>query len=136
LTERAPFPLYNREATCQNTLTMIPANLSNVEELTIYSGSRWEHTITFRDKESGDPLDITLLAPFAAAISKQNKDEVVLEPLVTTVDALEGQISLLLTAEETSTLPLGKVRCGIRDSLNLPYAQGVLDVKFFSPDHI
>jgi hypothetical protein len=112
---------------------MTPATIKP-SDLPIYKGARWSHTFTFLQAGTDAPVDLTDLGPFALTFKREAGDTLLVHGSVTIDDAEAGKLAVLLTGAQTDALPLGKVRIGLRDRLNNPYAQGFCDVLFFAPD--
>lgn len=116
-------------------ITMTPANITNEASLAVFKGAKWEHTLTFIDNETGDPLDLTGLGPFVIAFKdERTKALKFYGSAAVDNDPTTGVVVVSATAEQTNTLTLGKVRCGLRDAQNNPYMEGVIPVEFFTPD--
>lgn len=101
--------------------------------LAIYKGAKYEHLLTFRDRATGDALDLTGLNPFTCTVSHPNRDEALITVTATNTDLANGQITITIPPADTDTLALGTARLGIRDNEGNPYVQSTVPVLFFSP---
>lgn len=100
----------------------------------IYKGAKFEHLLTFRDKVTGTPIDLTGLNPFVFTISHPSRDKELITVTATNTDLDAGQITVTVPATSTNRVDLGQVRVGLRDVQGNPYLQGTVPVLFFSPD--
>ena len=114
---------------------MTPDTISP-DDMPIYKGAQWSHVISFEQNVEGyPPVDITGLGPFVVTIKRATKNVVLAQAAVEILgDPEDGQIMATLTAAQTSRLPLGQVRIGIRDAYNNPYGEGFCSVNFFTPE--
>ncbi len=113
---------------------MIPDDLTpHSDFLAIYKGAKWEHPVQLT-APGGAPLDLTGLTPFVFTFKKADKDTFLVNVTVTEGDITEGFLTFSLTAAQTDLLRLGPIRGGLRDNLNNAYAEGLTEVKFFTPD--
>jgi hypothetical protein len=114
---------------------MTPATI-RPDDMPIFKGGRWSHTLTFLQTGSDAPVNLTGLGPFVLTFKRETGDTLLLQGSTTIADAAAGKLDVLLTGAQTKTLPLGKVRMGLRDNLNNPYAQGFCNVLFFAPEPV
>ena len=110
---------------------MTPGTLN----IPIYKGARWAHTLTFLQSGTQTPVSISGLEPFVMTF-KNEAGYLLANALVTVMDAPNGVLSVVLTAAQTDTFPLGagKASVGLRNNNNDPYLQATLDVLPFTPD--
>ena len=114
---------------------MTPANFTDAdEELAVYRGSRWAHTFTFTDSETGDPVDLTGYLPFVMTFKNPTTDALRFNATIDSTNAATGILLVSATAAQTDTLSRGKVRLGMRDNANNPWGEGVVSVLKFTPD--
>ena len=113
---------------------MTPVDISNVEELAIYQGAKWEHVLNFTQTAGGDPVVLTGKT-FVITVKKTNAAKTLLfHGTATVTDAENGQVTVSFDAADTDALSIGQVHVGMRDNLNAPYMEGTLPVKYFTPD--
>lgn len=112
---------------------MTPADITGNADFTIYKGAKWEHTLTFTETATGDPLDLTDLDTFVITLSNPNSNTVLANGTVVNTNLAGGIITVSFTAAQTLALALGSVRIGLRDALNNAYIVGIVAVKPFSP---
>ena len=110
---------------------MTPGTLN----IPIYRGAKWEHLLSFVQDGTTTPIDLTGLGPFVMDF-KDISGNLITTAEVTVDDPTTGEMVVTLTADQTLLFTLGGrgVTAGIRDALNNPYAQGILDVSLFTPD--
>jgi len=100
----------------------------------IYRGAKWAHTFTFLQSGTSTPVDLTGLTPLVMEF-RDKTGSLITSATVTVATPSSGVVAVSLTAVQTQLFRLGVgiVRAGIRDALNNPYAEGTLDVKYFTP---
>jgi len=103
-------------------------------ELPIYQGAKWKHTLTITQAGTTTAVNLTGLTPFVMEIRRVKDDRLLASPTCTVATPSSGQVAVLLTAAQTNALPLGIVRIGLRDELNTPYLEGESEVRRFTPD--
>jgi hypothetical protein len=103
-------------------------------ELPIYQGAKWSHTLTITQAGTTTPVDLTGLGPFVMEIRRVTGNGLLVSPTCTVATPANGQIAVLLTAAQTEVLPLGSVRVGLRDAQNNPYIEGETEVRRFTPN--
>jgi hypothetical protein len=108
-------------------------HILTANELPIYQGAKWEHTVALTDASTGAALNLTGFTPFVCEIRRESDDRLLASPTCTVATPANGLIVLLLTAAQTAALPLGTVRMGLRDNLNNPYIEGQNSVNRFTP---
>jgi hypothetical protein len=105
----------------------------STQEIPIYRGARWEHTLIFRVKGTNALLDLTGLGPFVCEVKAAKEDDILVSATITSDYDAAGQMVLLLTASQTATLGLRAVTVGVRDSLGNPYLEWATTVRKFTP---
>ena len=101
------------------------------ELVAINRGTKFEHTLTFFQGQTDDPVDLTGLAPFVCTLANPRTKELLAELTVTDTDIANGQITITASEEQTAALPLGPVVLGLRDALGNPYLKDTIQVEFF-----
>jgi hypothetical protein len=113
---------------------MTPANITNITALAIYKGAKWEHTLTFYQTGTTDPVDLSSLTFVLTFRHPTTKAFLFNGSATLTTDGTDGKVTLLATSAQTDALPLGPIRAGMRDNEDNAYMEGVLNVEYFSPD--
>lgn len=72
-------------------------------DLTIEQGIKFTKTVTWKD-ESGSPVDMTGMT---ARMQIRSRDQVLIKEVPVAIDASLGQLTLTLSAEDTSKLHFG-----------------------------
>lgn len=109
---------------------MTPGDL----DLPIYRGAKWSFAFAFVVVATDTPLDLTGLGPFVCEVKDPRRDSVLATATVTSDYDATGIVTVTLTAAQTRSLPVGKVRMGIRDAENNPYLEWTPEVKWFTPN--
>lgn len=94
---------------------------------------KWSHAFALVVTATDTPVDLTGLGPFVCEVRSLRKDSLLATATVTSAYDATGVITITLTAAQTATLPLGKVRMGVRDSQDNPYMEGTPEVVWFTP---
>lgn len=104
-----------------------------VLNIPISRGAKWQFQFAFVDPETGDPIDLTGLGPFVCEVKAPTADRLLVTPTVTSDYDATGLITITMEAAQTITLPVGKVRMGVRDNQDNPYLEGAPEVVWFTP---
>ena len=99
-----------------------------------FKGAKWEHTFRFLVTGTATPVNLTGLGPFVMEVKNLSDSTVLATATATSAYDATGEVVFSLIAAQTLTFPIGRVKVGIRDNLNNPYAQGRPDVLEFTPD--
>ena len=100
------------------------------EDLPIYKGARWAHTLWLENDDDGSPVDLTGLGPFSLVFKRQKSDIVLAEGTATVaVDPTTGAIEVVLEPEQTATFAIGLVDIGLVDTNEDPWIVGECNVK-------
>ena len=103
-------------------------------ELPIYQGAKWEHTLSLVVTGTTTAVNLTGLTPMKCEIRRVKDNRLLATPTCTVATPANGQIVVAMTAAVTNALPLGIVRMGLRDAVNNPYLEGETEVRLFTPD--
>jgi len=107
-----------------------PAN----HNITIYRGCRFAETYTFYQTGTGDAVDLTGLSPFTAEVRRASGKPLILAFTVTDTDLDAGQITPSAEVEDTTGLPLGEFKWGIRDVDGNLYIKGTATIAGAIPE--
>jgi hypothetical protein len=108
--------------------------------LQIFRGSKYDLVLKFYVPGTTTVIDLTGLDPFVMEIRRKAESPLLLSLTYAAVDLANGQIQFTATAVQTLTLPKPPsdkpllVRYGIRDAVNNPYAEGVMEIHPFTPE--
>lgn len=83
---------------------MTPADITGDNNFTLYKGAKWEHTLTFTETATGDPLVLTDLDPFVITLTNANSGTVLANGTVVNTDLAGGVITVSFTAAQTLAL--------------------------------
>lgn len=95
--------------------------------------AKWSFAFLFVVTGTNTPLDLTGLGPFVCQVRSLRKDQLLATATVTSAYDNTGIVTITLSAAQTATLPLGKVRMGLRDSQDNAYLEGTPEVVWFTP---
>ena len=113
---------------------MTPADITGEEDLNLYQGAKWEHTLTFYQTGTTTPVDLSGKTFVLTFKRHPNKALLFHGSATLTTDGTDGKVTVLVTGAQSDALSIGPIYCGMRDNLNNPYMEGLIKVKYFAPD--
>jgi hypothetical protein len=102
-------------------------------DLPIYRGAKWAFRFVLEVVETGEPVDLTGTGPFVCEIKDIKADRILVTPTIISNYDAEGWFEVVISPEQTKSLPLGEVRIGVRDADFEPFLEWVAKVKWFTP---
>jgi hypothetical protein len=103
-------------------------------KIPISKGAKWSFAFRLVVKGTNTPIDLTGLGPFICEVKAFNADRLLATPTIESDYGPTGVITITMEAAVTATLPLGKVRMGVKDTEDNPYMEGNPEVVWFTPN--